>query len=84
MTWADSLRAVKRGGVVVINGVTTGNAAETDLLRIFVEQVAIRGTIMRTLEEMKAMARRNTNWMVAPIEPESLVKGYSKCSWSMT
>ncbi|HKR44144.1 MAG TPA: zinc-binding dehydrogenase [Paraburkholderia sp.] len=64
--WADSLRAVKRGVVVVINGVTTGHAAETDLLRIFVEQVDIHGTIMGTLEEMKAMAGRNTNWMAAP------------------
>ncbi|WP_211254136.1 hypothetical protein [Paraburkholderia nodosa] len=52
MTWADSLRAVKRGGVVVINGVTSRPAAETDLLRIFVEQVDIRGTIMGTLEEI--------------------------------
>ena len=55
VTWADSLKAVKRGGVIVINGVTTGSAAETDLLRIFVEQIDIRGTIMGTLEEMKAM-----------------------------
>ena len=54
-TWADSLKAVKRGGVLVINGITTGHAAETDLLRIFVEQIDIRGTIMGTLEEMKAM-----------------------------
>lgn len=54
-TWADSLKAVKRGGVVVINGITTGHATETDLLRIFVEQIDIRGTIMGTLEEMNAM-----------------------------
>jgi D-arabinose 1-dehydrogenase-like Zn-dependent alcohol dehydrogenase len=39
----------------VINGVTTGHAHETHLLRIFVEQIDIRGTIMGTLEEMKAM-----------------------------
>jgi NADPH:quinone reductase-like Zn-dependent oxidoreductase len=55
VTWSDSLKAVKRGGVLVINGITTGHAAETDLLRIFVEQIDIRGTIMGTLEEMKAM-----------------------------
>ena len=55
VTWSDSLKAVKRGGVLVINGVTTGYAAQTDLLRIFVEQIDIRGTIMGTLEEMKAM-----------------------------
>ena len=54
-TWSDSLKAVKRGGVLVINGITTGHTAETDLLRIFVEQIDIRGTIMGTLEEMNAM-----------------------------
>ena len=54
-TWAHSLRSLKRGGTLVMNGVTTGAIAETDLLRIFVEQIDIRGTIMGTLEEMKAM-----------------------------
>ncbi|WP_321963655.1 hypothetical protein [Paraburkholderia sp. J7] len=57
MTWTDSLRAVTRGGVVVVNGVTTGRAAETDLLRIFVEQIGMCGAIMSTLEEMKAMTQ---------------------------
>lgn len=33
----------------------SGHATETDLLRIVVEQIDIRGTIMGTLEEMKAM-----------------------------
>jgi NADPH:quinone reductase-like Zn-dependent oxidoreductase len=55
VTWAHSLRLLKRGGTIVVNGVTTGGIAETDLLRIFVEQIDIRGTIMGTLEEMKAM-----------------------------
>ena len=54
-TWADSLKAVKRGGVLMINGITTGHIAQADLLRIFVEQIDIRGTIMGTLKEMKAM-----------------------------
>jgi NADPH:quinone reductase-like Zn-dependent oxidoreductase len=54
-TWAHSLRSLKRGGILVVNGVTTGAIAETDLVRIFVEQIDIRGTIMGTLEEMKAM-----------------------------
>jgi NADPH:quinone reductase-like Zn-dependent oxidoreductase len=55
VTWAHSLRSLRRGGTIVVNGVTTGVIAETDLLRIFVEQIDIRGTIMGTLEEMKAM-----------------------------
>ena len=50
-----SLRSVRRGGVLVINGVTTGHLAEVDLLRIIVEQIDVRGTIMGTLDEMKAM-----------------------------
>src|SRR5580700_5575962 len=54
-TWAHSLRSLKRGGTLVVNGATTGAIAELDLLRIFVEQIDIRGTIMGTLEEMKAM-----------------------------
>jgi NADPH:quinone reductase-like Zn-dependent oxidoreductase len=55
VTWAHSLRSLKRGGTLVVNGATTGGIAETDLLRIFVEQIDIRGAIMGTLEEMKAM-----------------------------
>jgi NADPH:quinone reductase-like Zn-dependent oxidoreductase len=55
VTWPHSLRSLKRGGTLVVNGATTGGIAETDLLRIFVEQIDIRGTIMGTLEEMKAM-----------------------------
>jgi D-arabinose 1-dehydrogenase-like Zn-dependent alcohol dehydrogenase len=55
VTWAHSLRSLRRGGTLVVNGITTGGTAETDLLRIFVEQIDIRGTIMGTLEEMNAM-----------------------------
>lgn len=55
VTWTHSLHSLKRGGTIVVNGVATGGTAETDLLRIFVEQIDIRGTIMVTLEEMKAM-----------------------------
>ena len=67
VTWAHSLRSLKRGGTIVVNGVTTGGIAETDLLRIFVEQIDIRGTIMGTLEEMKAMM---SFIITAGIQPE--------------
>ena len=58
---------MKRGGTLVVNGITTGGVAETDLLRIFVEQINIRGTIMGTLEEMKAMM---SFIVTAGIQPE--------------
>jgi NADPH:quinone reductase-like Zn-dependent oxidoreductase len=54
-TWGHSLESVRRGGTIVINGITTGPRADTNLLRIFVEQIDVRGTIMGTLAEMKAM-----------------------------
>jgi NADPH:quinone reductase-like Zn-dependent oxidoreductase len=57
LTWAHSLQSVRRGGVLVASGITTGGVAETDLLRIFLEQIDIRGTTMGTLDEMKAMMR---------------------------
>jgi D-arabinose 1-dehydrogenase-like Zn-dependent alcohol dehydrogenase len=66
VTWAHSLRSLKRGGTIVVNGVTTGGIAETDLLRIFVEQIDIRGTIMGTLEEMKAMMSFITTTGIQP------------------
>ena len=66
-TWAHSLRSLKRGGTLVVNGATTGGIAETDLIRIFVEQIDIRGTIMGTLEEMKALM---SFIVTAGIEPE--------------
>jgi NADPH:quinone reductase-like Zn-dependent oxidoreductase len=54
-SWAHSLRSLRRGGVLVSNGITTGQEAATDLARVFIEQIDIRGTIMGTLDEMKAM-----------------------------
>ena len=56
-SFGHTLRSVRRGGTVVVNGITTGREANTDLLRIFVEQITIRGTIMGTLEEMNSMLR---------------------------
>jgi NADPH:quinone reductase-like Zn-dependent oxidoreductase len=51
-SWSHSLHSVKRGGTVVINGVTTGHVAETDLLHIFVEQLDVQGSIMGTRAEL--------------------------------
>ncbi|SFV09075.1 D-arabinose 1-dehydrogenase, Zn-dependent alcohol dehydrogenase family [Methylobacterium sp. 174MFSha1.1] len=66
-TWDHTLKSVKRGGVVVINGIVSGHVGQTELARIFVEQLDIRGTIMGTLDEMKDMMR----FIIANgIEPE--------------
>lgn len=54
-SFAHSLNSVRRGGVIVVNGVTTGSVVELDALRIVVEQIDVRGTIMGTLDELTAM-----------------------------
>lgn len=54
-TWAHSLDSVRRGGTVVTVGVTSGSEPPANLLKIFVEQITVAGTIMGTLDEMKSM-----------------------------
>jgi NADPH:quinone reductase-like Zn-dependent oxidoreductase len=65
-SWAHSLRSVRRGGTVVINGVTTGSQVNTDLLWIIVRSIAVRGTIMGTLQEMQDMIRFVINAGIHP------------------
>jgi NAD(P)-dependent dehydrogenase (short-subunit alcohol dehydrogenase family) len=55
-----------RGGTVITNGVTTGADAAVNLLRVFVEQITIAGTIMCTLDEMNALIRFVINKGIRP------------------
>lgn len=41
VTWDHSLKSVKPGGVVVINGMVSGHMADTNLVPIFVEQLDV-------------------------------------------
>ena len=66
-TLPHSLQWVRRGGTIITNGITTGAEVKVDLLRVFVEQITIAGTIMGTLDEMNALIRFIIN---AGIRPE--------------
>jgi NADPH:quinone reductase-like Zn-dependent oxidoreductase len=52
-TWAHSLESVRRGGTIVVVGMTSGNNPPANILRIFVEQIAIVGSAMGTLHDMR-------------------------------
>lgn len=52
-TWAHSLASLRRGGTMVLAGMTSGNDPAANLARIFVEQISIVGSVMGTLEEMR-------------------------------
>jgi NADPH:quinone reductase-like Zn-dependent oxidoreductase len=51
-TWQDSLASLAKGGRVVTCGATTGGAPETDLNRIFWNQLEIIGSTMGTPGEV--------------------------------
>lgn len=50
-TWGHSLRSVKAGGSVVASEVHGGARVEMDLMRLFVEQIDVRGVYAGTREE---------------------------------
>src|SRR5258707_14207487 len=54
-TWAHSLESVRRGGTVLTVGITSGNDPSANLLKLFVEQITVAGTIMGTFDEMKTL-----------------------------
>ena len=51
-TWRDSLRALAKGGRLVTCGATTGGAPETDVRRIFWNQLEVVGSTMATPGEV--------------------------------
>jgi NADPH:quinone reductase-like Zn-dependent oxidoreductase len=54
-TWATSLRVLRRGGVVVVAGATTGADPAADLRRVFWRQLRILGSTMGTWAEFSAL-----------------------------
>lgn len=56
-TWAGDLRAVRKGGRIVMCGATTGRASETDLRTIFWRQISVLGSTMGTLGEFAELLR---------------------------
>ncbi|MFJ1751549.1 zinc-binding dehydrogenase [Kitasatospora sp. NPDC088134] len=53
-TWAHSLRSVRRGGTVVVGGVTTGGYPPAHLSRIFYEEITVAGAMAATRAEFAA------------------------------
>lgn len=52
-TWAHSLRALAPGGVLLVAGVTTGDAPPADLRRIFFRSLRVHGVTMGTRDELE-------------------------------
>jgi NADPH:quinone reductase-like Zn-dependent oxidoreductase len=56
-TWALSLRALRRGGRLVVCGATTGPTVELDLRRLFWHQWTLMGSTMGSRREYREIVR---------------------------
>lgn len=66
-TWTDSLRALRRGGRLVVCGATTGPSVSLDLRRLFWRQWSILGSTMgsrREFGEIVRLAHEGRLWPV--------------------
>lgn len=52
-TWEHSLRSVRPGGTLVVAGATAGATVKTDLFRVFLQQITIRGSAMGRVGELR-------------------------------
>lgn len=56
-TWEANLRALARGGRLVVYGATTGPIAETDLRLVFWKQIELIGTTMSSRREFETVMK---------------------------
>lgn len=54
-TWGQSLRALRKGGRVIVCGATTGGAPPADLPRLFIRQLSVHGSTLGSLGEFRAL-----------------------------
>ncbi len=66
-TWANSLRALRRGGRLVVCGATTGPNASFDLRRLFWHQWSILGSTMGTRRDFAEIVRLAQDGKLWPV-----------------
>jgi len=66
-TWAANLSAVRRGGRIILCGVTTGASADTNLQKVYWNQLTILGSTMGSHEDFRQMLRTVTASGLKPV-----------------
>ncbi len=66
-TWPIDFSAVRRGGKIVICGVTTGASAETNLQSVYWNQLTVLGSTMGSHEDFRQMVRAVTASQLRPV-----------------
>ena len=65
--WPIDFAAVRRGGKIVICGVTTGAAVETNLQALYWNQLTIMGSTMGSNEDFRRMVKAVSNAKLEPV-----------------
>jgi NADPH:quinone reductase-like Zn-dependent oxidoreductase len=66
-TWGTNISAVRRGGRIVLCGITTGASAETNLQKVYWNQLTILGSTMGSHEDFRQMLRAVENARLKPV-----------------
>jgi NADPH:quinone reductase-like Zn-dependent oxidoreductase len=66
-TWSVGFAAVRRGGKIVLCGVTTGPKAESDLRTLYWNQLTIMGSTMGSNEDFRQMLRAVSAARLKPV-----------------
>jgi NADPH:quinone reductase-like Zn-dependent oxidoreductase len=66
-TWPQDFACVRKGGRVVLCGVTTGSKAESDLRALYWNQLSIQGSTMGSVEDFRQMLRAVTVNKLKPV-----------------
>lgn len=65
-TWQTSIQCLRKGGTIVTCGATTGPNPETDLQRIFWNQLNIHGSTMGTPDEFESLLQTLAQHQLSP------------------
>ncbi|MBI4669059.1 MAG: zinc-binding dehydrogenase [Elusimicrobia bacterium] len=66
-TMESSVKSLKKGGVIVTCGATTGPKAEIDLRYFFMKDIRLQGSIMGTFKEMETIVRLMADGKLKPV-----------------
>lgn len=66
-TWPIDFSVVRRGGKIVLCGITTGAKAETNLQALYWNQLTIMGSTMGSDEDLRQMLRTVTTAQLRPV-----------------
>jgi NADPH:quinone reductase-like Zn-dependent oxidoreductase len=69
-TWPLDFACVRRGGTIVICGITSGSVAETNLQALYWNQLTVLGSTLGSLAELEQMVRAVTVNKLKPVIDE--------------